>query len=136
MKTMENFLRRLLPAVLLALAAVPSAQAIDFDDVRDFEEVFVISAEAPGRDRVVVRWAIEDGYYLYNNKFLRFRSATEGVVLGEPEVPPGKIGFDELLGQDVEKYYDELAVTIPLVSVAPGVVASTRRPFSTMAAVR
>ena len=123
MKTMEKFLRRLLPAVLLALAAVPSAQAIDFDDVRDFEDVFVISAEAPGRDRVVVRWAIEDGYYLYNNKFLRFRSATEGVVLGEPEVPPGKIGFDELLGQDVEKYYDELAVTIPLVSVAPGVEA-------------
>jgi len=123
MKTMEKFLRRLLPAVLLALAAVPPAQAIDFDDVRDFEEVFVISAQAPGRDRVLVRWAIEDGYYLYNNKFLRFRSATEGVVLGEPEVPPGKIGFDELLGQDVEKYYDELAVTIPLVSVAPGVEA-------------
>ena len=123
MKIMEKILRLLLPAVLLALAVVPTAQAIDFDDVRDFEEVFVISAEAPGRDRVVVRWAIEDGYYLYNNKFLRFRAATEGVVLGEPEVPPGKTGFDELLGQEVEKYYDELAVTIPLVSVAPGVEA-------------
>ncbi|MBT8040341.1 MAG: protein-disulfide reductase DsbD [Xanthomonadales bacterium] len=106
--------------VLLAAVASP-APAIDFDDVRDFEDVFVISAEAPGRDRVVVRWAIEDGYYLYNNKFLRFRSDTAGVVLGEPEIPPGETGFDELLGEVVEKYHEELVVTVPLVSVEPGV---------------
>ena len=121
MKTIDTIRQRLLPALLLVMAAVAPAQAIDFDDVRDFDEVFVVSAEAPGRDHVVVRWAIEDGYYLYNNKFLRFRSGSEGVVLGEPEVPPGKTGYDELLGQDVEKYYRELAVTIPLVSVEPGV---------------
>ena len=93
----------LLPALLLAWAVSP-VLAIEFDEVRDFEEVFVISAEAPGRDRVEVRWEIEDGYYLYNNKFLRVRSGTEGVVLGEPQIPPGKRGFDELLGEDVEKY--------------------------------
>lgn len=108
-------------AALTALLAVSAAHAIDFKDVRDFEDVFVISATAPARDRVEVRWEIEDGFYLYNNKFLGFRSANEGVVLGEPQVPPGKRGFDELLGEDVEKYYKELAVTVPLVSVAPGI---------------
>jgi thiol:disulfide interchange protein DsbD len=107
--------------VLVLAAVASSAPAIDFDDVRDFEDVFVISAEAPGRDRVVVRWAIEDGYYLYNNKFLRFRSDTAGVVLGEPEIPPGETGFDELLGEVVEKYHEELVVTVPLASVEPGV---------------
>lgn len=105
---------------LLLSAMLP---AVEFDEVRDFEDVFVISAQAPGRDRVEVSWKIEDEYYLYNNKFLRFTSASDGVVLGEPRVPKGEIEFDELLGEDVEKYHDSLTVTVPLVSVAPGVKA-------------
>jgi thiol:disulfide interchange protein DsbD len=105
---------------LLLPAALP---AIEFDEVRNFEDVFVISAQAPGRDRVEVSWKIEDEYYLYNNKFLRFTSASDGVVLGVPRVPHGEIEFDELLGEEVEKYHDSLTVTLPLVSVAPGVKA-------------
>ena len=109
-------------AAFLALLAPWSAvQAIDFDEVRDFQDVFVLSAEAPARDRIELRWAIEDGFYLYNNKFLQVRADTEGVVLGELRVPPGERGFDELLGQEVEKYHGELRVTLPLESVAPGV---------------
>ncbi|MEE8339483.1 MAG: protein-disulfide reductase DsbD [Xanthomonadales bacterium] len=104
----------LVPAALLA---------VEFDEVRDFEDVFVISAQAPGRDRVEVSWKIEDEYFLYNNKFLQFTSASDGVVLGEPQLPPGEIKFDNLLGEDVEKYHGELTVTLPLVSVAPGVEA-------------
>jgi len=84
---------------LLLSAALP---AVEFDDVRDFEDVFVISAQAPGRDRVEVSWKIEDEYYLYNNKFLRFTSASDGVVLGEPRVPKGEIEYDELLGEGVK----------------------------------
>jgi thiol:disulfide interchange protein DsbD len=117
---MNKLLNPILLALVLAvpaLVAAPDAAALDPADVRDFEDVFVISGSAPGRDRVEVRWEIEDGYYLYNNKFLRFRSATDGVVLGEAEVPPGKTGYDELLGQDVEKYYHELKVRIPIVSL-------------------
>jgi len=105
---------------LLLPAALP---AVEFDEVRNFEDVFVISAQAPGRDRVEVSWKIEDEYYLYNNKFLRFTSATNGVVLGEPQLPQGDIEFDNLLGEEVEKYHHNLTVTIPLVSVAPGVNA-------------
>ena len=108
-------------AALLLLAPWNVVRAIDFDEVRDFEEVFVLSVDAPARDRIELRWAIEDGFYLYNNKFLQFRSATEGVALGEPQIPPGKRGFDELLGEDVEKYHGELRVTLPLESVAPGI---------------
>ena len=105
---------------LLFSAAVP---AIDFDEVRNFEDVFVISGHAPGRDRIEVSWKIADDYYLYNNKFLRFVSAGDGVVLGEPQVPKGELQFDELLGEEVEKYHQNLTVTVPLVSVAPGVEA-------------
>ncbi len=110
-------------ATLLGLLAIPQAQAIEFDEVRNFEDVFVISAAAPARDRLEVHWEIADGYYLYNNKFLRFTSATDGVVAGEPRVPPGEMSFDDLLGEDVEKYHGELTVVLPLDSVAPGVQA-------------
>ena len=84
-------MNKLLNPILLALAlavpalvAAPDAAAIDPADVRDFEDVFLISGSAPGRDRLEVRWEIEDGYYLYNNKFLQFRSATDGVLLEVP----------------------------------------------------
>jgi len=111
----------LLAAALIAASALllaSSASAIEFDEVRDFDEVFVISAAAPSRDRIEVSWAIEDGYYLYNNRFLRFTSASEGAVLGEPQLPKGKISYDELLGEEVEKYHRALKVTLPLLAVA------------------
>jgi thiol:disulfide interchange protein DsbD len=109
--------------VILGMLLAPAAVAIEFDEVRNFEDVFVISGAAPGRDRIEISWAIEDQYYLYNNKFLRFVSATEGVVLGEPEIPRGEIKFDDLLGEEVEKYHNALTVVLPLASVPAGVDA-------------
>ena len=115
---------RRLPRLLGMLCALlwPAlAPAIEFDQVRDFDEVFAVSAAAPARDRIEISWAIEDGYYLYNNRFLRFSAVTEGVVLGEPQVPPGKVSFDELLGEEVEKYHGGLTVILPLLGIPPGV---------------
>ena len=106
--------------VLLLATTIP---AIEFDEVRNFEDVFVISGSAPSRDRIEVSWEIAEDYYLYNNKFLRFQSASDGVVLGKPQVPKGEIRFDDLLGEEVEKYHHQLSVTVPLLSVAPGAMA-------------
>jgi len=106
---------------LLALCwlAAP-AGAIEFDEIRDYADVFRISARALGPDLVEVRWDIEPDYYLYNNKFLRFSSETPGVSLGEPIIPEGKKEFDPLLDEEVIKFHDRLQVSIPLQSVAPG----------------
>ncbi len=123
---MKNMLKQILcalPMLWLGSILAPHANAIEFDEVRDFADVFVISATAPDRDRLEVRWEIEDGFYLYNNKFLKFSSGTEGVSLGEPQVPPGKIGFDDLLGEEVEKFYHELVVSVPIASIEPGIKA-------------
>jgi thiol:disulfide interchange protein DsbD len=114
---------RLWILAILGTLLTQAVPAIEFDQVKNFEDVFVISGEAPSRDELEVRWAIADGYYLYNNKFLRFTAASDGVVLGEPRIPPGEIKFDDLLGEEVEKYHQELAVTVPLESVPPGVEA-------------
>ena len=43
---------------ILGLLFSPVAFAIGFDEVRNFEDVFVISGKAVGRDRIEVSWAI------------------------------------------------------------------------------
>jgi thiol:disulfide interchange protein DsbD len=106
-------------ALLLALSPA-LAMAIEADEVRDFDDVFSISASVTAPDRVEVVWKIETDYYLYNNRFLQFKAETPGVVLGEPDIPAGEKKFDELLGEEVIKFHDELRVGLPLVSVPPG----------------
>jgi len=97
------------------------APAIEFDEIRDFGDVFRISATAPDRQVIEVSWQIADGFYLYNNKFLKFKTESAGVVLGEAQIPPGKTEFDDLLGEEVIKFHERLDVRLPLESVSPGV---------------
>ncbi|MFT5769293.1 MAG: thiol:disulfide interchange protein DsbD, partial [Lysobacterales bacterium] len=108
-------------AGLMLLGGTVAVQAIEFDEVKSYEEVFRISAQAVSSDLVEVSWDIEPGYYLYHNKFLRFTSATPGVILGEPIVPAGEKKFDDLLGEEVIKFHDRMTVSLPLDSVAAGI---------------
>ncbi|MBT8070369.1 MAG: protein-disulfide reductase DsbD [Gammaproteobacteria bacterium] len=109
----------LLPALLL-LGTSP-ATAIEFDEIKEYGEAFEISARAEDRQRIEISWKILDGFYLYNNKFLRFGTETAGVELGEAEIPPGKREFDDLLGEQVIKFHDEVTIRLPLESIPPGV---------------
>ena len=97
------------------------ASALEFDEVKEFGEVFVISSTASGRDRIDVSWQIAEGYFLYNNKFLQFSTDTPGVVLGSPEIPEGERKFDNLLGEEVVKYHGKLTVGLPLATIPAGV---------------
>ena len=102
----------------LLLTGAAQAQGLSPDQVRSYDEVFALSAQALSRDEIELRWEIADNYYLYNNRFLRIRSATEGVTLGTPELPAGKREFDELLNADVVKYHDEVRVRVPLTQLS------------------
>jgi thiol:disulfide interchange protein DsbD len=112
---------RAFAVLLCSLLVPPVASALDPGEVRDFEDVFVISGTAPDRSQVQVSWDIAPGYYLYNNRFLQFSVATPGVEIGPPQVPRGEVSFDELLGEQVEKYHNRLTVTLPLLTVAPNI---------------
>ncbi len=103
--------------MLLGLLAWTAAAAIESDEVRPFEEVYVISAIAPDRTQIEVSWDIAPGYFLYNNRFLQFSVQTPGVKMGAPQIPRGEVSFDELLGEKVEKYHGRLTVTLPLLAV-------------------
>ncbi len=114
---MTFFLRLL--ALFLMLAG-GGARAIEPGEVRQYGDVFAISARALAANRVEVRWDIAEDYFLYNNRFLAFSTTTPGVELGAPDVPPGELTYDELLGEEVVKFRDRLAVAVPLSVVPPG----------------
>ena len=120
-KTIQNKLTALAALLLLTVLVPLTASAIAPEDVREYGDVFVISATAPDRSHVLVTWEVADGYYLYNNRFLGFTAVTAGVVLGEAQLPKGKISFDDLLGEEVEKYTGKISVRIPLQSVPAGI---------------
>lgn len=123
-----NTLIRKIGGLLLAAFLLPATvSAIEPGDVREYGDVFIISGEAPDRSRIEVSWDIARDYFLYNNEFLSFSSGTMGVVLGEPILPRGKVSYDELLGQEVEKYEGEVMVEIPIRSIDPGIHAMQLR---------
>jgi len=118
-KKFKRYFCRTITAVLLCFPLL--AAALEFDEIREFGEVFEVSAKAIDRQSIEVSWKIAEGFYLYNNKFLKFRTETAGVVLGEAQIPEGEKKFDELLGEEVIKFHDRLTVTLPLESVSPGI---------------
>ena len=113
-------LSALIAALLWFLAATFShAEEFDFtggsailpqeDEFLKVDEAFVLSTWVED-GRVVARWDMPDGYYLYRHQF-GFES--QDVVLGEAEIPPGKAKFDEYFG-DVEVYYRDAEARVPI----------------------
>lgn len=115
--------------LLILLALLPiSGVAAEFeskdplatdDDFLPVDEAFVLSHEVIDNDTLQVRWEMPDGYYLYRHR-LGFQTR-EGspVLLGEARIPQGKHKVDEFEG-DVEVYYHELVVTVPLMGDIAG----------------
>ena len=63
-----------------------------------------------------VRYRIADAYYMYRERFA-FRA--DGVKLGTPEIPPGKVKYDETFQKDVETYKGEVVIRIPVEGSGP-----------------
>ncbi|ROR29597.1 protein-disulfide reductase DsbD domain-containing protein [Inmirania thermothiophila] len=76
------------------------------------DEAFVLSVDAPAPDRLVVRWEIAEGYYLYRSR-LAFAAAEPDAVLGPPRLPPGRATEDAFLGRQ-EVYHRRVAVEVPV----------------------
>jgi len=98
-------------ALLITLLLPLGAQAQWFsqnDDDAQFlpvHEAFQPSAWHDG-ETLYVGFENADGYYLYRHQF-DVATATEGLSLGEPKLPPGEAKSDEFLG-DVNVFYDSV----------------------------
>ncbi|MBK9701968.1 MAG: protein-disulfide reductase DsbD N-terminal domain-containing protein [Betaproteobacteria bacterium] len=96
-------------AFALVLALPLAARALDPANLLAAERAFELSVEARDGGRVVARFAIADGYYLYRGK-LRFALA-DGTLAAPPDLPPGKATDDPFFGQ-VDIYRGAVAVDV------------------------
>ena len=82
------------------------------DDFLEPEKAFRFSARVLDDRHLEVRFDVADGYYLYREQF-RF-AASEPARLGAPEIPPGKVKYDETFRKDVETHRGTLRIRIPV----------------------
>jgi thiol:disulfide interchange protein DsbD len=95
--------------LLVGLAATAPVLA---QDILEPEMAFRFSAHAIDDRTIEVRYRIEDGYYMYRDRF-RFAAEPAEVKLGPAAFPPGKIKQDEFFGK-VETYRGNLAIRVPV----------------------
>lgn len=100
----------LLFAVFAALLAGPLRAA---DDFLDPQVAFRFEARMLDARTLEVTYRIADKYYMYRERF-GFRAEGQGVKLGTPAIPPGKVKYDETFEKDVETYRDTLSIRIPV----------------------
>ncbi|HET9483787.1 MAG TPA: protein-disulfide reductase DsbD, partial [Xanthomonadales bacterium] len=72
------------------------------------EQAFVFEAIGTGPDRVLARFTMPKGYYLYRD---RTTFSATGATLGAPQWPPGVAHRDDHFG-DVTVYFDQVEVPI------------------------
>jgi thiol:disulfide interchange protein DsbD len=111
-----SLLLRLSALLIAAFAALPAAAQIDESELLPIEEAFALSAEARGRDTVVVRFEISDGYYLYRH---RFGISAGELALAPFSIPDGEHKVDEFFGE-VESYRGSVELTQSLPPIPAG----------------
>jgi len=111
---------RLLALLFLALLTVLSPARAD-EDFLDPSVAFRFSARIEG-DRIAVNFKIAEGYYMYRE---RFGFSAVGARLGTPEIPPGKVKYDETFAKNVETYRHELTILIPFEASGPFTLKAT-----------
>ncbi len=80
---------------------------------------FVLSARIRDDGKVIARWDIADGYYLYRDKFKASLSDSPGFELVQGTLPPGILKRDEYFG-DVEVFYGEVEYELEVNRVGDG----------------
>lgn len=97
-------------AVLVLLCTLPFTAHADEEFLAP-EVAFKFSARMLDEQTVAVTYVIADGYYMYRE---RFAFKANNATLGEPQIPAGKIKFDETFQKDVETYRNSLTIRIPV----------------------
>ncbi|HEU4813168.1 MAG TPA: protein-disulfide reductase DsbD [Xanthomonadaceae bacterium] len=110
----SSFLRRLRGGALALFALwlpTTAMAAIDPDDLLPVDQAFVLTATAPEPGRIVLRWRIADGYYLYRHRM--DADVVDGdFSAGALQLPAGERHVDEFFGE-VETYRDEVEAVLP-----------------------
>jgi thiol:disulfide interchange protein DsbD len=102
--------RSLIRAIFAAVFGASACSLSVAQDVLPPEQAFPYTVEADA-SRLVVKFAVLDGYYLYRERF-GFDTATPGVELGTAQFPVGEIHSDEFFGEQ-ETYRRKFEIALP-----------------------
>jgi thiol:disulfide interchange protein DsbD len=107
---------RLLAALTLLFVSIMLLAAPGrAEDFLDPAVAFKFSAHMEGERTAVVSYDIAPGYYMYRE---RFKFTASGARLGEPQIPPGKVKYDQTFEKNVETYHGTVTIRIPVESGA------------------
>lgn len=119
-------IRALLISVCAVCCVMPALAHAD-DDFLAPEVAFQLSAKVMDAQTVALTYKIADGYYLYRE---RFAFSAEGAALGAPDIPPGKIKFDDTFQKDVETYRHTLTIHLPVQAAGAFTLLATSQGCS------
>ena len=105
--------RLLATLMLLAAACLLLAAPGRAEDFLDPAVAFKFAARMEGERTAVVTYTIADGYYMYRE---RFKFTATGARLGEPQIPAGKVKYDQTFEKNVETYHGTVVIRIPVES--------------------
>ena len=122
-----SFLRAWLFAALSLFVFLCAGAARADEEFLDPQVAFKFSAKVVEGKAIAVTYEIADGYYMYRE---RFKFAAEGANLGEPQIPPGKVKFDETFNKNVETYRHQVTIVIPVQAPGPFTLKATSQGCS------
>ena len=103
--------------LLITFALVFGAIAAQAQNFLAPEQAFPVSAEYQSNQEIVLIAKPAKGYYIYREsiKFKLIKNNDE-VTLGVPQLPQGKIKFDENFGKELETYPKDFSILLPLIN--------------------
>jgi thioredoxin:protein disulfide reductase len=113
-RTFPTWWLQLFAALMLVFAGVQAARAAD--EFLDPNVAFKLAARAVDERTVEVTFTVAPTYYLYREQF---KFVAIGATLGTPDIPKGKVKFDETFQKNVETHRDVVRITVPVTQAAP-----------------
>ncbi len=103
--------------LLITFALVFGAIAAQAQNFLAPEQAFQVSAEYQSNQEIVLIAKPAKGYYIYREsiKFKLIKN-NDDVTLGIPQLPQGKIKFDENFGKELETYPKDFSILLPLIN--------------------
>ena len=112
--TPRHLLHRL--AWLLVAALTLAGFAAAAAEFLEPERAFVVSVRALDERAAEVRIVVAPGYYLYREAF---RFDATAATLDAPDVPPGKVKFDQTFQKNVETHRGDVRIRVPVREAGP-----------------
>ncbi len=106
----------LLAALGLALLCGAGPGRAATQDFLEADKAFAMSAARVDAHTVELRFDIAPGYYMYRERFAVVGSPGAPSLL--PQLPAGKVKFDENFGKDVETYRERLSLRLGIEQAA------------------